>query len=101
MSNLLPGTLIERTFRERIILVGVIFPGLTEEMVAEGLTLPDDLAGYVDDDTADPRVRRGERADPLGELDRACHVSLVGSGPSQVLPEGAGGVAQTGLLGSL
>ena len=35
MSNVLPGTLIERTFRERIILVGVIFPGLTEEMVAE------------------------------------------------------------------
>ena len=27
LSNLLPGTLIERTFRERIILVGVIFPG--------------------------------------------------------------------------
>ncbi len=41
MSNVLPGTLIERTFRERIILVGVIFPGLTDEMVAEEL---DELA---------------------------------------------------------
>ena len=50
MSNLLPGTLIERTFRERIILVGVIFPGLTEEMVAEEL---DELARLVDSAGAD------------------------------------------------
>ena len=35
LSNLLPGTLIERTFRERIVLVGVVFPGLTAEMVDE------------------------------------------------------------------
>ena len=50
MSNVLPGTLIERTFRERIILVGVIFPGLTEEMVAEEL---DELARLVDSAGAD------------------------------------------------
>jgi len=37
LSNLLPGTLIERTFRERIILVGVVFPGLTTESVDEEL----------------------------------------------------------------
>ena len=50
MSNVLPGTLIERTFRERIILVGVIFPGLTDEMVAEEL---DELAQLVDSAGAD------------------------------------------------
>ena len=50
MSNLLPGTLIERTFRERIILVGVIFPGMTEEMVDEEL---DELARLVDSAGAD------------------------------------------------
>ena len=50
LSNVLPGTLIERTFRERIILVGVIFPGLTEEMVAEEL---DELARLVDSAGAD------------------------------------------------
>ena len=50
MSNLLPGTLIERTFRERIILVGVIFPGMTEEMVGEEL---DELARLVDSVGAD------------------------------------------------
>ena len=50
MSNVLPGTLIERAFRERIILVGVIFPGLTEEMVAEEL---DELARLVDSAGAD------------------------------------------------
>src|SRR5215831_458369 len=35
--NVLPGTLIERTFRERIVLVGVVFPGLTTESVDEEL----------------------------------------------------------------
>jgi GTPase len=50
LSNVLPGTLIERTFRERIILVGVIFPGLTDEMVAEEL---DELAQLVDSAGAD------------------------------------------------
>ena len=50
MSNVLPGTLIERSFRERIILVGVIFPGLTEEKVGEEL---DELARLVDSAGAD------------------------------------------------
>ena len=49
-STDLPGTLIERTFRERIILVGVVFPGLTDEMVAEEL---DELARLVDSAGAD------------------------------------------------
>ena len=36
MSDVLPGTLIDRSFRERIILVGVLFPGLTAEAVDGG-----------------------------------------------------------------
>ena len=46
----LPGTLIERTFRERIILVGVVFPGLTSEEVDAEL---DELAQLVDSAGAD------------------------------------------------
>ena len=64
MSNLLPGTLIERTFRERIILVGVVFPGLTAERVDEQL---DELAQLVDSAGADVVgrvVQRRERPDP-------------------------------------
>ena len=49
MSTLLPGTLIERTFRERIILVGVVFPGLTDAGV------PADDRLFV---TLDPRTRQ-------------------------------------------
>ncbi len=60
MSNLLPGTLIERTFRERIILVGVMFPGLTAEMVDEQL---DELAQLVDSAGADVVGRVVQRRD--------------------------------------
>ena len=70
LSNLLPGTLIERTFRERIILVGVVFPGLTAEAVDEEL---DELAQLVDSAGADVVgrvVQRRERARP-GHLRRA------------------------------
>ena len=60
MSNLLPGTLIERTFRERIILVGVVFPGLTAEMVDEQL---DELAQLVNSAGADVVGRVVQRRD--------------------------------------
>ncbi|HEY1831918.1 MAG TPA: GTPase HflX [Acidimicrobiales bacterium] len=50
MSTILPGTLIDRSFRERIILVGVVFPGLTDEIVEENL---DELAQLVDSAGAD------------------------------------------------
>ena len=60
MSNVLPGTLIERTFRERIILVGVVFPGLTDEMVGENL---DELAQLVDSAGADVVGRVLQRRD--------------------------------------
>jgi GTP-binding protein HflX len=60
LSNVLPGTLIERAFRERILLVGVVFPGLTNEMVDEEL---DELALLVDSAGADVVVRVVQRRD--------------------------------------
>ena len=56
----LPGTLIERTFREQIILVGVLFPGLTAEEVDEEL---DELAQLVDSAGADVVGRVVQRRD--------------------------------------
>jgi GTP-binding protein HflX len=60
LSNVLPGTLIERTFRERILLVGVVFPGLTNEMVDDEL---DELALLVDSAGADVVGRVVQRRD--------------------------------------
>ena len=88
MSNVLPGTLIERAFRERILLVGVVFPGLTNEMVDEEL---DELALLVDSagadvvgrvvqrrDAPDPAtfVGRG-KAEEIAELSRSLDVDTV------------------------
>jgi GTP-binding protein HflX len=88
MSNLLPGTLIERAFRERILLVGVVFPGLTNEMVDDEL---DELALLVDSagadvvqrvvqrrDAPDPAtfVGRG-KAEEIAELSRSFDVDTV------------------------
>jgi GTP-binding protein HflX len=88
MSNLLPGTLIERAFRERILLVGVVFPGLTNEMVDDEL---DELALLVDSagadvvgrvvqrrDSPDPAtfVGRG-KAEEIAELSRNLDVDTV------------------------
>ena len=60
LSNVLPGTLIDRSFRERIILVGVVFPGLTAEAVDEAL---DELAQLVDSAGADVVGRVVQRRD--------------------------------------
>ena len=88
MSSLLPGTLIERAFRERILLVGVVFPGLTNEMVDDEL---DELALLVDSagadvvgrvvqrrDAPDPAtfVGRG-KAEEIAELSRSLDVDTV------------------------
>ena len=78
MSNLLPGTLIERSFRERIILVGVVFPGLTAELVDEEL---DELAQLVDSAGADVVgrvVQRRDAPDPA---------TFVGRGKAQEIAE--------------
>ena len=60
MTNVLPGTLIDRSFRERIILVGVIFPGISPEAVDEAL---DELAQLVDSAGADVVGRVVQRRD--------------------------------------
>ncbi len=56
----LPSTLIDRTFRERIVLVGVQFPGVTEEELARQL---EELALLVDTAGADVVARVVQRRD--------------------------------------
>ena len=78
MASLLPGTLIERSFRERIILVGVVFPGLTNETVEENL---DELAQLVDSAGADVVgrvVQRRDAPDPA---------TFVGRGKAEEIAE--------------
>jgi len=58
MSGPLPGTLIDRSFRERIILVGVVFPGIDPEAVEANL---DELALLVDTAGADVAARVVQR----------------------------------------
>jgi GTP-binding protein HflX len=74
LSNVLPGTLIERAFRERIILVGVVFPGRTAEQVDEEL---DELALLVDSAGADVVERVVQRRDAPDAA------TFVGSGKAQ------------------
>src|SRR6202046_4445350 len=71
---MLPGTLIDRSFRERIILVGVAFPGITLEAVDEAM---DELALLVDSagaDVVDRVVQRRDAPDPA---------TFVGSGKAK------------------
>ncbi|HEY2215744.1 MAG TPA: GTPase HflX [Acidimicrobiales bacterium] len=88
MTNVLPGTLIDRSFRERIILVGVHFPGATTEGVEEAL---DELAQLVDSagadvvgrviqrrDTPDPATFIGKgKAEEIGALSRELDADTV------------------------
>jgi GTPase len=78
LSNLLPGALIERAFRERIVLVGVVFPGRTTEEVDEEL---DELALLVDSAGADAVgrvVQRRDAPDPA---------TFVGRGKAQEIAD--------------
>ena len=59
-SEALGATLIERTFRERIVLVGVAFPGVTDEEAEASL---DELAALVDTAGADEAARLAQRRD--------------------------------------
>jgi GTP-binding protein HflX len=72
------GTLIERSFRERIVLVGVVLPGQTPEGVEAAL---DELALLVDTAGADVVARvvqRRDRPDPA---------TYIGSGKAAELAE--------------
>jgi GTP-binding protein HflX len=73
-----PSTLIDRSFRERIVLVGVIFPETTAEELDREL---DELALLVDTAGADVEARviqRRDRPDPA---------TFLGSGKVQELKE--------------
>ena len=80
MSDQFPGSLIERTFRERIVLVGVALPGIDLDDVEAGL---DELALLVDTAGADVVARvvqRRDRPDPAtfigrGKADELAEVS--------------------------
>ncbi len=78
MSNTLPGTLIDRSFRERIILVGVAFPGSTTEAVDEAM---DELAQLVDSAGADVVARVVQRRDAPDPA------TFVGRGKAQEIAE--------------
>jgi GTPase len=56
----IPSTLIDRSFREKIVLVGVLFPGVTQEALDQQL---DELALLVDTAGADVVARVGQRRD--------------------------------------
>ncbi len=77
MSTQLPGTLIERSFRERIVLVGVVLPGTTGEEVEANL---DELALLVDTAGADVVARvvqRRDRPDPATFVGRGKAAELA------------------------
>jgi GTP-binding protein HflX len=56
----IPNTLIDRSFREKIVLVGVLFPGVTQEALDQQL---DELALLVDTAGADVVARIVQRRD--------------------------------------
>ena len=74
----IPTTLIDRTFRERIVLVGVLFPGVTSEELERQL---DELALLVDTAGADVVARIVQRRDSPDPA------TFLGSGKVQELRE--------------
>ena len=74
----IPSTLIERTFREKIVLVGVVFPGSTPDALERQL---DELALLVDTAGADVVARVVQRRDAPDPA------TFLGSGKVQELRE--------------
>ena len=74
----IPNTLIDRTFREKIVLVGVMFPGVTPEELDRQL---DELALLVDTAGADVAARVIQRRDSPDPA------TFLGSGKVQELRE--------------
>jgi GTP-binding protein HflX len=64
MTASLPGTLIDRSFRERIVLVGVVFPGCDPEAVEANLDELALLVGTAGADVAGRVLQRRSRPDP-------------------------------------
>jgi len=75
-SEALGSTLIERTFRERIVLVGVGFPDTTDDDVEHSL---DELAALIDTAGADEVGRLVQRRD------HADHTWFIGKGKAEEL----------------
>ena len=86
------GTLIDRSFRERIVLVGVVLPGVTAEQVDAAL---DELALLVDTAGADVVARvvqRRDRPDPAtfvgrGKVAELAELSLTVDADTVVFDE--------------
>jgi GTP-binding protein HflX len=74
----IPNTLIDRTFREKIVLVGVQFPGVSEDELDYQL---DELALLVDTAGADVVARVVQRRDSPDPA------TFLGSGKVQELRE--------------
>ncbi len=102
MSGPFPGTLIDRSFRERIIIVGVQFPGSTDDEVESGL---DELAQLVDTAGADVVARvvqRRDRPDPAtfigtGKVRELTELSLQVDADTVVFDEGLSPAQQRNL----
>ena len=77
MTTQLPGTLIERTFRERIVLVGVVLPGTTPEEVEANLDELGLLVGTAGADVVARVVQRRDRPDPATFLGRGKAAELA------------------------
>ncbi|MGA1034987.1 MAG: GTPase HflX, partial [Ilumatobacteraceae bacterium] len=75
-SEALGSTLIDRTIRERIVLVGVTLPGTTEESTEAGL---DELERLVDTAGADVMARMVQRRDAPD------HTWFIGKGKAEEL----------------
>jgi GTP-binding protein HflX len=75
-SEALGSTLIDRTIRERIVLVGVTLPGATEESTEAGL---DELERLVDTAGADVMARMVQRRDAPD------HTWFIGKGKAEEL----------------
>jgi len=74
----LPSTLIERTFRERIILVGVIFPGTDPRVLNNELDELENLVLTAGADIVDRLIQRKDAPDPA---------TYIGSGKAKELHE--------------
>ena len=78
MSEYLPQTLIDRTFRERIILVGVVLPGMSVEALVRSLDELHALVATAGADVVGRIVQRRSGADPA---------TFIGSGKTEELHE--------------
>jgi GTP-binding protein HflX len=74
----IPDTLISRTFREKIVLVGVLFPGVTSEELDHQLDELAELVGTAGADVVARVVQRRDSPDPA---------TFLGSGKVQELRE--------------